>query len=174
MRPSGRGTVRSRQNRRKGRPERGWRGPVRCESGSSKRGRGASQGAKSEITAAQLRQMAEDRRACYEVWPDWALVGNRRIQVGFEVDLCAEAEGFADGPCVAIYEELKQIARAALPAGCGRRGVRRVTVRHSLHESMCRGFRREIILALHILHRRGLGQPLDDWKNAVWAKSRAS
>jgi hypothetical protein len=106
--------------------------------------------------------MVERRQACYEVWPDWALVEGRKVQVGFEVDLCADAEGLGGEPCVGIYEELKQIATAVLPRDAGEAEFDVLPFDNSFHESPRRSFRPEIVLALRILHRRGFDRPLDD------------
>lgn len=128
--------------------------------GFFRRARGAAARTNGECTPGQLRRAAELRRACYEVWPDWELVAGRKVQVGFEVDLYAEAAGLVDEPCAAIYEELKRIALAALPGDAGEADVDVLPFDHAFHESLRRNFRPEIALALHVLHRRGVGQPL--------------
>ena len=127
-----------------------------------KRARGASEPPNGGVTPFQLRQVVERRQACYEVWPDWALVGGRKVQVGFEVDLCADAEKFGDRPCVGIYEELKQVAMAVLPQDAGEASFDVLPFDNAFHENLRRGFRPEIVLALRILHKRGFEQPLDD------------
>ena len=108
--------------------------------------------------------MAEHRQACYEVWPDWALVGGGRVQIGFELDLCANVERPGEGPCVEIYEELKQVAMAVLPQDVGETEFDVLPFDNSLHENARRSFRPEIVLAFRILHKHGFDKPADDYQ----------
>jgi hypothetical protein len=100
--------------------------------------------------------------ACYEVWPDWALVDGVRIQVGFELDLCAKASGQDAGACAGIYENLRQIALSALPDDEGEAEFEIAPYDHSIHESPKRSFRPEIVASVRILHKHGYGRTVDD------------
>jgi hypothetical protein len=107
-----------------------------------------------------LRGAAERLRACYEVWPDWALVNSRRVQDGFEVDLYAGPEGLAAGACLGIYEELRQIAIAVLPRDAGDAALEVLAFDNAIHESPNRQFRPEVVVGLRIF-KKGIGEPLD-------------
>ena len=115
-----------------------------------------------ETAPSQLRQTVERHQACYVVWPDWALVEGRRVQIGFELDLCANVERPGEGPCVEIYEELKQIAMSVLPHNPGETEFDVLPFDNSLHENVRRNFRPEIVLAFRILHKRGFDKPVDN------------
>jgi hypothetical protein len=110
----------------------------------------------------QLRQIIDSHQACYEVWPDWALVNGRRVQVGFEVDLCATVAQPGDGPSVETYLELQQVAMFVLPHDPDEVEIDVMPFDNSLHESSWRNFRPETVLALRILHKHGFEQPVDD------------
>jgi hypothetical protein len=114
-----------------------------------------------ETSPLQVRQIVEHLHACYEVWPEWAMVNDRRVQVGFELDLCANAGRPGGGPDVEVYDELKQIAAFVLPHDPGDAEFDVLPFDSSFHESARRGFRPEIVLALRILHRHGFDQPVD-------------
>ena len=114
-----------------------------------------------ETIPTELRHIVAHRQACYEVWPDWAMVNGRRIQVGFELDLCASVSRPGDGPCVEIYQELKRIAGFVLPHDPDEVELEVAPFDNSTHESSRRNFHPEIVLAVRILHKRAFEQPVD-------------
>jgi len=117
------------------------------------------------------------RSLCYEVWPDWAVVEGVRVQVGFEVDLCATC-GDQDAAMtggyerwVETFEDLKALAKSALPAQEGSEaGFEVLPYDNSIHESPQRGFRPEVDLAIRIVHKHRFEQPVDDCESHCLAQ----
>ena len=39
-------------------------------------------------TANDLKEIVQKYRVCYEVWPEWAIVAEKRLKIGFDLQLC--------------------------------------------------------------------------------------
>ncbi len=106
-----------------------------------------------------LKPVEEARQVCYEVWPDWAHVQGRRVQVGFEVDLCATCEARAPAGAreyerwVDTFDGLKHLAKSIMPPDCGEVEFELLPYDNAVHESLRRGFRPEVVLAIRIVRR---------------------
>src|SRR6266498_424820 len=73
----------------------------------------------------RLLEIAEKHQVCYEVWPERSVAQGRRIQIGFELQLCGTNSHIAAKGehqpvpgceyCHSTYEDLRQIAEWILP-----------------------------------------------------------
>jgi hypothetical protein len=106
-----------------------------------------------------LAELIQHHQICYEVWPEWAMVDGRRVQIGFEVDLCAAAR---DEPDPSQFEQLKELAASVLTGDQSTTDFEILPFDNSVHESPRRGFRPEVVLGVQILHKHGSEQPVDD------------
>lgn len=111
--------------------------------------------------------MAQRHHVCYEVWPHYASVDGLKVQVGFNVELCAAQGSHAEHltpcgrPSLETFDDLRQIARYILPENGNDAEFEILPYDHGVHESPKRGFRPEVVLSLQILHRHGFNQPVD-------------
>lgn len=104
------------------------------------------------------------------MWPDWALVDGRKVQVGFELELCEACPTATERSSTvsayqdwaATFDNLKRIARAIVPRGNAVATAQLLPYDHSLHESPRRGFRPEVTLTIRIRHSNGSDEPVDD------------
>ncbi len=106
-----------------------------------------------------LRELIERHQVCYEVWPEWAIVDGRRVQVGFELDLCAAAP--RDDPDPSRFDNLKELADSVLSAAPVKADFAILPFDNSIHESPRRGFRPEVVLGVHIAHQHGEDHEVD-------------
>ena len=118
-------------------------------------------------TAEALKQVVEQHSVCYEVWPEYRLVGEKQTMVGFSLELYGTHDhGYSTltpgcERCRATYRDLRRIADRILPQE--RRPSRYEISRfdRGLHESAKRRFRPEVVLAIGILHREHGFDPVD-------------
>ena len=96
---------------------------------------------------------------CYEVWPDWAITDDKRVQVGFELDLCGTCESAMGA---ARFDELRHIAESVAQADSPDVTTELSPYDSSIHQSSRRQFRPEVVLSIRILHRKGFDRPVDD------------
>src|SRR5215472_9504718 len=106
-----------------------------------------------------LEELIQHHQICYEVWPQWAMVEGRKVQVGFEVDLCAATR---NEPDPGQFENLKELAASILPRDQSTTGFEILPFDNSIHESPRRHFRPEVVLGVQIVHKHGSEQPVDD------------
>ena len=125
-----------------------------------------------EITA-KLMGLVQKHAACYEVWPEWALDGGRRVKIGFELRLCganahcAGHDGCQPVPgchvCQRTYKDLKEVAGWMLPSEKRASRYEIQTFDRGLHVApKGRGTRSEVVLSVKILHRHEVNDPVDD------------
>jgi len=119
-------------------------------------------------TETELRSMIDRYRICYEVWPDWAIVDDKKVQVGFELDLCAGC-GKApppsspdESPELETFEQLQDFVSAVLPSATTGTDFEILPWDSSVHQSPRRGFRPEVVLGVQIVHKHGAEGPVDD------------
>ena len=125
-------------------------------------------------TPERLREIVRRHEVCYEVWPEWAAAGGSKIRIGYRLELCGVNEhDLASGGghptpgcarCRRTYDDLRRIAEWVMPKE-GERASRyevegfdrawHVAPRH-------RRSRNEIVLAVKVLHRRGVNEPADE------------
>jgi hypothetical protein len=86
-----------------------------------------SMGTPSRTEVKHLRDLVGEHKAVFEVRPAYSVYTGERMQVGFDVELCgthsqAVLDGHESSPtpgcerCVRVWEDLREIASAALPA----------------------------------------------------------
>jgi hypothetical protein len=106
-------------------------------------------------------------RVCWEVWPEYLMVGGKQQQVGFELELSGTLEpgtGYVSPGCPVcrhIYNALLAIADCILPKEERPSRYEIEPYEQALRYSAVRGSRPDVTLSLKILHRRGFDQPVD-------------
>lgn len=119
----------------------------------------------SATTNNELAQLVQRYQVCWEVWPEYLTIGHTMRQVGFELELSGSDKGIEFNPtcpeCSQIRWALEAIANwildqkdveLTLELGC-----REQTISYS----GARGNRPDVTLAIRILHRTGLSDPVD-------------
>jgi len=124
----------------------------------------------------QLRAIARRHQVCYKVWPERSVAEGRKIQIGFELQLCGTNSHIAAKGehqpvpgcdyCHSTYEDLRQIAEWILPRE-GRPSRYEIgAFDRALHVApRSRHSRREIVVAIHIMHRTEFNREVDDCEN---------
>jgi hypothetical protein len=125
-----------------------------------------------EAPIEQLRAIARKHQVCYEVWPERSVAEGRRIQIGFELQLCGTNEHLttkAQQPvpgcaiCQGTYEDLKRIAGWILPREERPSRYEIGGFDRSLHVAPhSRHSRSEVVLTIHIMHRADFNREVDD------------
>jgi hypothetical protein len=104
---------------------------------------------------------------CWEVWPEYLMVGGKERQVGFELELTGTPEAGTDhvGPgcpaCRRVYSALHAIADWILPKEERPSRYEIGPYEQGLRYSAVRGNRPDVTLSVKVLHRRGFDQPVD-------------
>ena len=114
----------------------------------------------------ELKQRVQEFEICWEVWPDYLMVRGSKLQVGFELLLAGAHERATHvtpgcPKCLDLFEHLKRIATWLLPNVEGQSFCEIEAYDHSIHRTMKRKQRPDVMLSLKILHRRGYDQPVD-------------
>ena len=116
----------------------------------------------------ELASLVQRYRVCWEVWPECIVLRGDRRQVGFVLELSGTFESGTDYPYpdwVArqrVFAALRQIAEAILPREKRPSGYEVDSDDQALHYSRVRGSRPDVSVAIHIYHRQGFEQPVDD------------
>ena len=106
-------------------------------------------------------------RVCWEVWPEYLMVGGKQQQVGFELELSGTHEpgtGYVSPGCPncrQIYSALLAIADWILPKEERPSRYEIGPYEQALRYSAIRGSRPDVTLSVKIVHRRGFDQPVD-------------
>ena len=130
-----------------------------------------------------LRDIARRHQVCYEVWPERSLAEGRRIQIGFELQLCGANDHLATkgaqqpvpgcDHCLRTYEEMKQIAEWILPREERPSRYEIGGFDRSLHVAPhSRQSRSEVVVRIHILHRSDFNREVDDCENRCLKEMR--
>ncbi len=123
-------------------------------------------------TMEQLRDQAQKHQVCYEVWPDFLMVGGEKTKVGVEVQLFGidEHERLHQfpgcKPCLETYGDLRQITTWILPKEERLSGFAIEPFDQAFQESPKRRLRNEVALSIKIFHRHGFDQPVDRCEGA--------
>ncbi len=124
-------------------------------------------GRPSKEAVESLRELVKAHQVCYEVWPEFLMVNDQRVKVGFSLELYGvhehQEEPVVPGcpHCSHTYSGLLQIAEWILPK---EERMSRYDIEpfdHALRETPKRKFRPEVALSIKILHRHGFDQPVD-------------
>lgn len=127
-------------------------------------------------TPERLLEIVEKHEVCYEVWPERSVAAGRKIQIGFELQLCgtnshiAAAGDHQSVPgceyCHSTYEDLRKIAEWILPRDERPSRYEIGAFDRSLHVAPhSRHSRSEVVLTIHILHRADFNSDIDDCEN---------
>ena len=115
-----------------------------------------------------LADLVNRYRVCWEVWPEYLMVGGKERQVGFELELSGTHEpgtGHVDPGCPAcrrIYAALRAVAEWIFPKEERPSMYEIGPYEQALRYSAGRGNRPDVALSVKIVHRRGFDQPVDD------------
>ncbi len=131
----------------------------------------------------RLRELARRHQVCYEVWPEWSVAKERKIQVGFELQLCGtNSHVAAEGDhqpvpgceyCLSTYEDLRQIAEWILPRDERPSRYEIGAFDRALHVAPHgRHSRSEVVLTIHIMHRADFNREVDDCENRCLKEMR--
>ena len=116
----------------------------------------------------KIKELVLQHKVCWEVWPEYHINQNgEKVQIGFELDLIGTHYHPTQSPlpgcveCAKVYEDLKRIAQWIMPKEerDSRYEIRSFDV--SIHQAPLRKFRKDITLAIKILHREGFDRPKD-------------
>lgn len=134
-------------------------------------------------TPGRLLEIVEKHEVCYEVWSERSVAEGRKIQIGFELQLCGTNNHIAAAGdhqavpgceyCHSTYEDLRQIAEEILPRD--ERPSRYVigAFDRSLHVAPhSRHSRSEVVLTIHILHRADFNRDVDDCEHRCLKEMR--
>lgn len=143
----------------------------------------AVNGPSSDAPTECLRDIARRHQVCYEVWPERSVAEGRKIQIGFELQLCgANTHTSNDGldhpvpgcaHCVSTYGELRQIAEWILPREERPSRYEIGAFDRALHIApRQRHSRAEVVLTVHILHRSDFNREVDDCENRCLKEMR--
>lgn len=114
-----------------------------------------------------LREFVKHYQVCWEVWPEYLMVGGKQRQVGFELELSGTHDSGMGhiGPgcpaCRRIYGALHAVADWILPKEERPSMYEIGPYEAALRYSKVRGNRPDVTLAVKIVHRRGFDQPVD-------------
>ena len=138
-----------------------------------------------DARAALMREIVVGHQVCYEVRPEWAYVSGERTHVGYRLELCGvngheESEG-EDHPtpgcprCLRTYNDLRRLAEFVTPKGEDRPSRYEVEpFDRAWHVAPKeRRSRAEIVVAVKVLHRRGVNEPADECERTCLREMRA-
>ena len=130
----------------------------------------------------RLKEIARRHQTCYEVWPEWSTKDGRKIQIGFELQLCGINEHVAQNAshpvpgcphCFHTYSDLREIAEWVLPR---EERPSRYDIQgfdHSLHQAPSKRQRRsEVVVTIVIMHRNDFNRAVDDCESRCLKEMR--
>lgn len=130
----------------------------------------------------RFRQIVRRHQVCYEVWPEWSTKDGRKIQIGFELQLCGVNEHVAQNGnhpmpgcpvCFHTYSELRQIAERILPLDERPSRYEIQAFDHALHQAPSKRQRRsEVVVTIVIMHRSDFNRPVDDCESKCLKEMR--
>ncbi len=124
-----------------------------------------------------LRELVARHKVVYELHPAYAIVGDERRQVGFDVEISGtHGQGVLEGHepqpapgcerCLGVFRDLVQIARASLPPEDRPTGYYIEPFDHSLHyfkkrRPSANRDRPDVLLTIEVRHREGFDREVD-------------
>ena len=114
-----------------------------------------------------LADLVNRYQVCWEVWPEYLVVGGKERQVGFELELCGTHQPGTEhiGPgcpaCRRIYSALRSVADWILPQDERPSRYEIGPYDQAIRYSAVRGNRPDVTLSMRIVHRTGFDQPVD-------------
>lgn len=131
-----------------------------------------------------LAKIAREHRLCYEVWPERSILEGRKIQIGFELQLCGVNSHIAEGGgsdhpvpgcshCLRTYCELREIADWILPKEVRPSRYEIQAFDRAMHIAPHkRKSRNEVVVTIHIMHRHDFNRPVDDCEDRCLKEMR--
>jgi hypothetical protein len=122
-------------------------------------------------TIDDLKAIAQKYRVCYEVWPEWAMVAEKTLKIGFDLQLCGSNDHQTNREhaipgcslCVATYGDLRRIAQWIMLVEDRPSRYEVEPFDRALHIAPGQRRRRnEVVLTIKILHRHEFDGPVDD------------
>lgn len=117
---------------------------------------------------AVLCELVQRYRVCWEVWPDYLMVGRRKQQIGFQLELSGTHEAGVKHPtpgcqhCRRVFAALQVIAVHILPRE-ERPSVYDIeSFEPAIHYAPIRGNRSEVSLTIRIGHRSHFERSVDE------------
>ena len=131
---------------------------------------------------ARLKEISRRHQVCYEVAPDWSITQGRKVQIGFELDLCGISSNdkclhpVPGCPhCYRAYDEIREIAESILPRDERPSRYDIQGFDRSLHMApSSRRRRMEVLVRIVIMHRRDFNRPVDDCESRCLKEMRAN
>lgn len=130
----------------------------------------------------RFREIVRSHQVCYEVWPEWSTKDGRKIQIGFELQVCGVNEhagqtGNHPVPgcphCFHTYGELRQIAEWVLPVEERPSRYEIHGFDRALHQAPSKRQRRsEVVVTIVIMHRSDFNRPVDDCESLCLKEMR--
>lgn len=133
---------------------------------------------------AGLREIARRHEVCYEVCPEWSISEGRKIQIGFELELCGINSHVVENEsrrhpvpgcslCFRTYGEIRQIAESILPREERPSRYEIQAFDRALHIAPHQRQRRsEVVVRIVIMHRRDFNRPVDDCESRCLKEMR--
>ena len=130
-----------------------------------------------------LRTIARKHEVCYEIWPERSVAEGRKIQIGFELQLCGTNDHLAAKAahqpvpgceyCLCTYEDLKQVAEWILPRDERPSRYEIGAFDRALHVAPhSRHSRSEVVVTIHIMHRSDFNREVDECENRCLREMR--
>lgn len=131
----------------------------------------------------RLREIARRHEVCYEVCPEWSISEGRKIQIGFELELCGvNSHAVEDGSrhpvpgcsyCFRTYHEMREVAEWILPREERPSRYEIQAFDRALHIAPARRQRRsEVVVTIVIMHRRDFNRPVDECESRCLQEMR--
>jgi len=122
----------------------------------------------------ELNSIVEKHTVRYEAWPHWEMHEDRRVMVGFDLELYGAHDHGHSQPIrnCEIYADLKKVADEILPKEERPSSYRIQPFDHALH-SEGRG-PSEVVLVISIQHRRDYFSPVDACEERCLAEMESS
>lgn len=123
-----------------------------------------------------LREFVERHRVCWEVWPEFAMVHGKRMQIGFELELSGAHEPGVEHPspgcehCRRVFLGLIEIAYWIQPRERRPSRYEVEPFQPALRYSQRRGYRPDVTLTIRILHREDALRPVDPCEDRCLAE----
>jgi hypothetical protein len=121
-----------------------------------------------ETDTRRLQSLVEKHTVYYEVSPEYMLVEDKPVKVGFELRLYGTHDHGSSRStpgcerCVQTFEDLRQIAAWIVPREKRASWYEVQPFDHALHLTPRHSLRPEVVLTLKILHREGFNDPIDE------------
>jgi hypothetical protein len=115
-----------------------------------------------------LNELVKRFQVCWQVWPEYAMVGREKRQIGFTLDLYGThgpGPGHVDPGCRhchRVFAALSVIADWILPRDEQPSRYELESYNPSISYSPGRGNRPDVTLTIRVLHRDGFERPVDD------------